>query len=115
MTSVKKTPRKRTIGASRELPRREQNKLDKRERIREAAYALFRRQGFEETTVAQVAERAEVAKGTVMLYANDKDDRLCMIMHDRLQQTVNEQLTSLPRRAGLEQQLMHLFGGLFAM
>jgi AcrR family transcriptional regulator len=102
-------------GLRRELPARERNKLDKRQRIRDAAYALFCERGFEQTTVAQIAARAGVAKGTVFLYASDKDDLLCLIMNDRLRAVVDAQFATLPRRAPLLEQLMHVFGGLFAM
>jgi AcrR family transcriptional regulator len=63
--------------------------------------------------MAQVAEQAEVAKGTLFLYASDKDDLLCMVMHDRLRDTVERVFTTLPRRAELLDQLLHVFGGLF--
>jgi AcrR family transcriptional regulator len=49
---------------------------DKRELIIEAATALFTRQGYEVTTVAQVAARAGVAVGTVYLYFGGKADLL---------------------------------------
>jgi AcrR family transcriptional regulator len=114
MTRVTRS-RKTKATAELELPARERNKLDKRQRIRDAAYTLFRERGFDDTTVAAVAARAGVAKGTVFLYASDKDDLLCLIMHDRLREAVDRQLASLPRRAALQDQLMHLFGGLFSM
>jgi AcrR family transcriptional regulator len=97
------------------LSPREQNKLDKRERIRDGAYQLFLKHGFEDTTMAQVAEQAEVAKGTLFLYASDKNDLLCLVMHDRLRATVDRLFTTLPRRADLLAQLLHVFGGLFEM
>ena len=50
--------------------------LDKRELIIEAATALFTRQGYEVTTIAQVAARAGVAVGTVYLYFGGKADLL---------------------------------------
>jgi AcrR family transcriptional regulator len=126
MTSVRKRPkpgrdtaaregaRSRSHGSVAALSPREQNKLDKRERIREAAYALFCEQGFEESTMAQVAERAEVAKGTLFLYCSDKDDLLCLVMHERLRTTVDRAFLALPRRELLAQ-LLHVFGQLFDM
>jgi AcrR family transcriptional regulator len=98
-----------------DLSARERNKLDKRERIRDSAYQLFLGQGFEDTTMAQVAAQAEVAKGTLFLYASDKDDLLCLVMHDRLHDAVERSFATLPRRAELLEQLLHVFGGLFAM
>lgn len=52
--------------------RRERHKLDVYRRIRQAAVALFRRQGYEATTVEQIADRADVAKGTVFNYFPSK-------------------------------------------
>jgi TetR/AcrR family transcriptional regulator, cholesterol catabolism regulator len=103
---------KKGIGA---LGSRARQKLDTRERVRAAAYELFTREGFEETTTKVVAEQAGVATGTVFLHARDKVDLLCLVMHDRLAKTVDAQLATLPRAASFLDQLMHLFGGLFAM
>jgi AcrR family transcriptional regulator len=116
MTSVKKKPKpRREARESTSLSQRERNKLDKRARIRDSAFRLFVEQGFEGTTMAQVAEAAEVAKGTLFLYCSDKDDLLCMVMHDRLDGTVTRLFATLPRRRALLPQLMHVFGGLFDM
>ncbi len=46
-----------------ERSRRERNKLEKRDRIRQAAWELFISQGFDSTTTRQVATRAGVAAG----------------------------------------------------
>jgi len=48
--------------------RRERKKRDARRRIYEAAFGLFLEQGYDATTVDQIAERADVAKGTVFNY-----------------------------------------------
>jgi AcrR family transcriptional regulator len=101
--------------ATARLGRRVQKKLDKRERIREAAWELFTADGYEGTTTSAVAERAGIAKGTLFLYAKDKRDLLFLVMHDRLEKTVDEAFASLPRRGLLEARCMHLFRTLFAM
>jgi AcrR family transcriptional regulator len=49
-------------------PRRERKKREVRRRIYEAAFGLFVEQGYDATTVDQIAERADVAKGTVFNY-----------------------------------------------
>lgn len=95
--------------------RREQQKLDKRERIRDAAWELFTTAGYDETTTKQVAARADVATGTLFLYARDKRDLLCLVMHDRLDAAVDAGFRTLPRPAPLLDQLMHLFRRLFDM
>jgi AcrR family transcriptional regulator len=48
--------------------RRERKKLETRRRIYRAAMALFAEKGFDATTVDEIAERADVAKGTVFNY-----------------------------------------------
>ncbi|MFO0759988.1 MAG: TetR/AcrR family transcriptional regulator [Byssovorax sp.] len=95
--------------------RREQNKLDKRERIRAAAWSLFTTLGFAETTTKAVADRAGVAAGTLFLYARDKEDLLCLVMVDRLSSAVEASFATLPRGASLIDQLLHVFRGLFRM
>ena len=94
---------------------RARGKLDKRERIREAANELFLQRGYDATTTKEIAERAGVATGTLFLYARDKPDLLCLVMHDRLAESVDAAVASLPRDEPLLEQLMHLFGGLFRM
>jgi AcrR family transcriptional regulator len=95
--------------------RREANKQDKRARLIEAAWALFSEQGVAHTTTADVAERAGVAKGTLFLYASDKDDLVFLVMHDRLAAVSDECLRTAPRRGPLVDQLLHVFGGLYAL
>ncbi len=48
----------------------------KQEQIREAALAVFARRGFHETTVAEIAREAGVAKGTIYLYYPSKEEVL---------------------------------------
>lgn len=94
---------------------RGQQKQDKRERIRQAAWELFLERGYEETTTRAVAERAKIASGTLFLYAGDKQDLLFLVMHDRLSEAVEEAFDTLPRRAPLLEKWMHLFGRIFRM
>ncbi|MGW3962399.1 TetR/AcrR family transcriptional regulator [Amycolatopsis sp. NPDC005003] len=56
--------------------RRERKKAQTRARIQDAALDLFASQGYRETTIAQIAERADVATRTVTLHFPAKDDLL---------------------------------------
>jgi AcrR family transcriptional regulator len=94
---------------------RGEKRQDKRERIRRAAWGLFREVGYEKTTTRAVAERAGVASGTLFLYASDKRDLLFLVMHDRLAAAVEGGVDTLPDRAPLLDRWMHLFRGIFAM
>ena len=51
-------------------------RLDKRETIVEAAFALFLQAGYEATTIADVAARAQMAVGSIYRYVADKRELL---------------------------------------
>lgn len=53
---------------------------NKKEQIRKAALAVFSRRGFHETTVAEIAEEAGIAKGTIYLYYPSKEEILIGIL-----------------------------------
>lgn len=56
--------------------RRERRRLEIRERIREAALGLFEQQGYEATTVNEIADRADIAYGTFFNHFPTKLDVL---------------------------------------
>lgn len=53
--------------------KREQGKVERKERLYEAALELFREQGYEATTVDQITRQAGLAKGTFFNYFPTKD------------------------------------------
>jgi AcrR family transcriptional regulator len=55
------------------VSKREQGKLERKERLYEAALTLFRGQGYEMTTVDQITRQAGLAKGTFFNYFPTKD------------------------------------------
>ena len=61
--------------------RRERSKADKMRRILAAGEKLFSNQGFEGTTVQQIADEADVAVGTLFLYISDKSELLLRLFH----------------------------------
>lgn len=63
------------------MGRRESQKLDKMERIANAAQLLFGRHGYEGTTLREIANEADVALGTLSLYADDKRDIVAMLFN----------------------------------
>lgn len=65
----------------------ESNKLQKRTALLNAAYELFTAKGVNQTSIAEISEKAGIAKGTFYLYFKDKYDiRNKLISHvaDRL-------------------------------
>ena len=67
-----------------ELSRRERKKEETRHRIFHAAIDLFRERGFEQTTVDDITEKADVAKGTFFNYFHRKDAVLAYLTEERL-------------------------------
>ncbi len=59
-----------------ELDRRERRKLRTREAIQNAAFELFAERGYRETTIAAIAERADVAPRTVTVHFPTKEELL---------------------------------------
>lgn len=78
--------------------RRERRRLEIRERIVETAFLLFETQGYEETTVTQIAESADIAYGTLFQHFPSKLDLLREVSGralDRLFENV-EEVAKLP-------------------
>ncbi|UQN08980.1 TetR/AcrR family transcriptional regulator [Deinococcus sp. QL22] len=96
------------------MSRRERHKQDKLERIHAAALALFTQQGYEATTVRQIAAEADVATGTVFRYASDKADLLLMVFHDVIAQTIKLALHPGRLEGPLMQVLPQVFDPFFA-
>ncbi len=92
--------------------RRELNKEDKRRRIRDAAWSLFREHGFDATTTRAIAERAEIGVGTLFLYAPDKDALLFSLFRDELGDIVTKRFARVPERALLDQ-LLYVIRGFY--
>ena len=78
-----------------ELGLREQNKLEKRQRIRQATRELFSKNGYSETTLRQIAKRAHVGLGTLFNYAQDKRDLVFLICNEELADVLDEALEAL--------------------
>ncbi|TXS53171.1 TetR family transcriptional regulator [Streptomyces sp. uw30] len=69
------TPARRSPLTDRpQLGLRERKKIKTRTAIRDATYALIKEQGYDATTIEQIAERAEVSPSTVFRYFPTKED-----------------------------------------
>lgn len=95
------------------MSRREENKLEKQTRIRDAAWSLFRELGYEATTTKAVAERAGIASGTLFLYAPTKDDLLVLLFRDELDAILAARFASLPAGLDLVGRFVHVCRGFY--
>ena len=69
---------------------RERKKRDRRRRIEDVAIELFERQGFDATTIDQIATGADIAPRTFFSYFDSKDDVVLADYADRLGRIVGE-------------------------
>jgi AcrR family transcriptional regulator len=97
-----------------DLGKRERNKQQKRARILAAARALFARNGFVATTTAEIAARADVGAGTLFLYFASKEDLLVEIFRADMDAVIDRAFATLPRRASLLAELLHVYGAMIA-
>jgi AcrR family transcriptional regulator len=87
------------------IGRRERAKQDKRDRIMAAARQLFAEHGVGRVTTQQVADRADVAIGTLYLYAATKAELLIMVQNQKFAAAIDTGLADASvtaRRSSLE-------------
>jgi AcrR family transcriptional regulator len=89
--------------------RREANKREKLARIREAARAVFLRDGYEAATARDIATRAGVADGTLFLYAKDKTDLLLLLFEEENDALTERALRQIDRDGPFVDQLIAFF------
>lgn len=77
---------------------RERKKLRTRTAIRDATYALIAEQGYDATTVEQIAERAEVSPSTVFRYFPTKED---IVLTDEYDPLIEDLLRERPEEESL--------------
>jgi AcrR family transcriptional regulator len=76
-----------------QLGLRERKKIKTRTAIRDATYALIAEQGYDATTIEQIAERAEVSPSTVFRYFPTKED---IVLTDEYDPLLLEELRARP-------------------
>jgi len=92
---------------------RERNKAEKLQRIRKAARALFAKRGYDDTTMRDIAKRAEVGFGTLFTYASDKRDLLFLIFNDELDTVVDSAFARATSEKAFVERLLAYFGAFY--
>src|SRR6201987_5695157 len=87
----------RTVSQDRPCGLRERKKARTRAAIREHALRLFREQGYQATTVEQIAAAAEVSPSTFFRYFPTKED---LVLQDDLDARIAEALIRQPKELG---------------
>jgi AcrR family transcriptional regulator len=92
---------------------RARGKFERRRRLREAARKVFLERGFEAATTREIAALAEVAIGTLFVYAPEKRDLLFLILNDDLDAMLESATRGLVRDQPLMKQLLRIFRPLY--
>ena len=80
--------------------RKAREKLLRHQQILDAAYEVFRKEGYSSATMDLIAERAEIAKGTIYLYFKSKEEVYCSLLVnglDILIELLNDMLSRKPQ------------------
>lgn len=95
--------------------RRDIAKADKRRRIIEASRELFSANGFDETTVQQIADSADVGVGTLFLYVTDKSELLLLMFRESIEEELVRAATHLNKKGGLLASVLNFFTQLISL
>lgn len=71
--------------------------MDKKEKIFESAHVLFLEKGIEKTSVREITEKAQVAKGTFYLYFENKQDLISAFIHHQLVSVINQTIQNIDK------------------
>lgn len=93
---------------------RERRRIERRDRIKEAAWAVFRSKAWEEATTREIARRAGIAAGTLFLYARDKRELLLMLVNDELEGVTGATFADLDARGPFTEQVLSVFRARFS-
>nr|WP_217505597.1 TetR/AcrR family transcriptional regulator [Pseudomonas corrugata] len=75
---------------------RERQKAERRQAISKAAIELFERQGFQNTTIEQIAGQAGVSAPTVFKYFGNKQEIILEILHEADQRALKDTRLQVP-------------------
>ena len=85
---------------------REQNKINKRKGILDAAIKLFSKNGYEQTSIEELAREAGIGKGTIYSYFETKRDIVRAFCEDQLEHTRNELTANTNPDSNLQEELL---------
>ena len=92
--------------------RRQMQKEETRKIIQETAYSLFERNGYEETTMRDLAKQAGVGIGTIFIHFPDKASLLAAAFLEDLNDIIEQAFKSLPKN-NIFNQLEHIVSAIY--
>ena len=92
--------------------RRQIQKAETRRLLLDTAYDLFQEKGYEKATIRELADRAEVAQGTIFKHFPDKSSLLVAVFENDLQAVVEDAFQNAPPD-NIKAQLLCIVGRLY--
>jgi len=89
---------------------RERKKRLRLQRIIDVSHQLFVSKGFQNTTIQDIADEAEIGLGTLYLYAKGKEDLLVLVFREHLLQMTESAFEIINPKDTIIDQLMTFFG-----
>src|SRR5258706_10982902 len=86
--------------------RKERDRVEMRQRIIDAAIQMFLEEGYEKTSIRNIAEKIEYSPATIYLYYKDKDELLYDVQgqaFEKLDLAFHEKATAIDSLKRLEQ------------
>lgn len=93
--------------APKKSSRRQLQKAETRRLIMAAAYSLFGRKGYENTTMRELAAQADVGLGTIFKHFPDKPSLLINVYREDLEAVLHNTFATLPS-TNIKMQLAHI-------
>jgi AcrR family transcriptional regulator len=97
------------------MGRRESKRQETRARIKAAAFELFTKKGYENTTVREIAARASVGFGTLFSHAAEKRELLFLLFDDISRNTFDRAFRAAAKTGSLADQLTAVFAPLYRL
>lgn len=97
------------------IGRRERNRAEKWARISHAAMTYFIEKGYDDTTLREIAETADVGFGTIFSFVRDKRDLLFSLVADDMARLVTQPFDDVDRAAPLADQLTTVLAAHYAL
>jgi len=92
-----------------ELGLRYRNKIDKLVRISTATRELFAEHGYDGTTLRAIAQRSDVALGTIALYAQDKRELVVMLFNLLIPPLIEGARGNIDPKASLVENMVNFY------
>ncbi len=90
------------------MERKEREKEFRRQSILKAAESIFAQNGLHSTNLDEVAEKAEISKGTIYLYFDSKEDLFFSVIENKYQDYFQELSQELDSAGSLEDLVQRL-------